>query len=186
MQGQVRAVAVPLTVVASEILCDLGHSLLFQTPPGVSASAHSTPVSYWVHFAFEEAALPSPTNEIFIVRQGLAQINTAFSLTFFCDFPLVHLNGSCYLNPLAHCWYILYDIFPVLPFIIKLFPWCALPMGCRLLDGRGLSCLSRIFLIACFPVSEKWRQTGKPPLLITHSSCQLLWGGALAFISQQP
>lgn len=109
-----------------------------------------------VNFASEETVLPSPTTEIFIVLQGLAQLNTAFSLTFFRFLPS------------AFKWFLLLNLSSTLLVHLYLFPYTIKLFTCLLclwviafLMMRVLSCLGHFFklLISLSERKEGWQRT---------------------------
>lgn len=128
MQRQVRAVAVPLTVVASKTLCDLGHSLLFQTPFVLSGSADalsSRPFCACLilgPFCLWGRCSPLPHEWNFHCPSKPCSNKYCFLINIFLWFPpCAFKRFLLFKSPrtlLVHSlWY-----FPVLPFIIKLFP----------------------------------------------------------------
>ena len=86
-----------------KILCDMICNFLYQTQLPSLFVCHCAPAGsvdnlHLFNFASEDLFSPPPTTEIFIVLNGLVQVNSAFSFTFFW-FP-----------PSASKWFLLFHL----------------------------------------------------------------------------
>lgn len=164
MRAQIGAVAVTFLFIAFKILRDVVRDFPFPDPVALSVSLQIPQSScpfynchvLCVDFTSKETVLPSPTTEIFIVLQSLAQ---------------------------AHCLYILRNVLLFFPFIINLFTSLLYLWVVGFLMEGVLSCLGQYFKLF---VSLSERKADREPQLLNMALCQLLWGCFLTSSPSQP